>query len=59
MVVRYVLTFNFVSDVLNQMVDINKNELLKKIDRHKPLLRNQKGCEEILENIAGLTITEV
>ncbi|CAG9865292.1 unnamed protein product [Phyllotreta striolata] len=48
-----------VKNALESMVEINKKELLNKIERHKPLLRNQKGCEEFLESLEGLRITEI
>ncbi|XP_028155551.1 dynein axonemal assembly factor 5 [Diabrotica virgifera virgifera] len=48
-----------VKDILYEVANINRKELLNKLERHKPVLRNQKGCDEIIESIEGLKITEI
>lgn len=42
----------FVSEVLKSVADINRNELVDKVKRHRPLLRNKDGCDKILEYLA-------
>ncbi|KAG5899350.1 hypothetical protein JTB14_036839 [Gonioctena quinquepunctata] len=48
-----------VYDVLKEVAFINKKVLLHKVERHKPLLRNKKGCDRIIENFESLQIEEV
>ncbi|CAH1977312.1 unnamed protein product [Acanthoscelides obtectus] len=38
---------------------INKEILLDKIERHKPVLRNVEGCDKIVEELSGMKITEI
>lgn len=42
---------NHVLDILKVFVKINQEEVLKKIEIHRPLLRNNKGCNEIVDFI--------
>ncbi|CAG9815936.1 unnamed protein product [Phaedon cochleariae] len=48
-----------VYDVLEAVALINKKELLDKMERHKPMLRNQKGCDRIIRNFESLKIEEI
>ncbi|XP_056631569.1 dynein axonemal assembly factor 5 isoform X1 [Diorhabda sublineata] len=48
-----------VKDVLEEVAKINKKELLNKLERHKSLLRNQKGCEDLIESLGDLKITAI
>lgn len=39
------------------MVGINADEVFSKVERHKPLLCNQEGCDEVLEYIEKLRLS--
>ncbi|XP_019867844.2 dynein axonemal assembly factor 5 isoform X2 [Aethina tumida] len=45
---------NLVFDVLKVVATINKEELLKKVQRHKRVLRNKTGCDKIIEYAENL-----
>ncbi|CAH0563466.1 unnamed protein product [Brassicogethes aeneus] len=40
---------NLVYDVLKVMAEISKRELVKKLERHRKVLRNQRGCDRLME----------
>nr|CAI5857256.1 unnamed protein product [Callosobruchus analis] len=53
------ITQDLVYDALLSTAAINKEMLLDKIERHRPVLRNVEGCDKLVEELSGLIITEV
>lgn len=48
--------FYMIADVLKVLADIGPKQVEANVSKQKPLLRNQKGCADILEYLKDLEI---
>jgi hypothetical protein len=47
---------DYVSDALKVISNINAKEVCSKVEKHKPLLCNQQGCDEVLSYLEKLQV---
>lgn len=48
--------YYMIADVLKVLADIGPKQVKANVSKQKPLLRNQKGCDDILEYLKDLEI---